>query len=508
MARPRDRGDRPGRWARSTSAGLLVVLVASACGTRVPDAEVQRLLSAPSAVGGDPSLAGPSAAGPRSAAGQDGKGGSGGAGGGSAPTSPGAGGGGGGPAGQAGGGGGGGAAACTTNPGATATGVSGDRIVLGATYAESSLVPGQFSPAMDAIQAYVNLVNRNGGVCGRGLDWHSHNDGLNAQRYAENVRHLVEDDRVFALLGSLSAADSGGCGYLQGQRPPGGVPDVGTFALSYCRSQSANHYAPVGSLKQGIYGCCVDWQWLRKRFGFSHPAVHYLDIEISKDQGLAVVDALVRTLGLRGRGDVYQGEHSAAQFSYTGDVSSMRSEGVDGVWSSMDLNGNVKLLRAMCQQSWYPKVVHLEISAYDPSLIERVGAECIERQNVWIRSFHRPFTNPNPEIERYVSTLHQYCPDCRPTTFGLEGWLAAKLFVEVLRKVGPDLTRGRFYRAMDRVRDWTGGDVMGPMTPSDRLIYHCNYMLEVRGDGFFQGRDLACGKFYASGDYNGPPVGP
>ena len=40
--------------------------------------------------------------------------------------------------------------------------------------------------------------------------------------------------------------------------------------------------------------------------------------EVVQDQGLAVVDALVRTLGLGGRGDVYQGEHSAAQFSYAG----------------------------------------------------------------------------------------------------------------------------------------------------------------------------------------------
>ena len=49
---------------------------------------------------------------------------------------------------------------------------------------------------------------------------------------------------------------------------------------------------------------------------------------------------------------------------------------------------------------------------------------------------------------------------------------------------------------------------MGPVTPSRRLIYHCNFMVNIRGNGFFQGRDLACGKFYASGKYSGGPVGP
>lgn len=481
---------------RSTLAALFVLtLVGTACGTRIPEEELEVLLSAPAA-GSDSTLGGPavpggsgstvSPTGPGPQSGQT-------------PGTPGR----GGPVAQP-----GGPETCAENPGATDVGVTDSTIRVGASYAESSLVPGQFRPAIDAILAYVDLFNRSGGWCGRTIDFHAHNDELNAQRYDENVRHLVNEDQVFALLGNLSASDSGACGFLAGHKPPDGVPDIGTFALNYCRSQASNHYGPVGSLKQGIYGCCPDWDWLRDAFGYSHPAVHYLDIEISRDQGQAVVDALVRTLDLSGPGEVFQGEHSAAQFSYTGDVNSMRSDGVDGVWSSMDLNNNVKLLRAMCQQQWYPEVVHVEISAYDPALIERVGTECIERQNIWMRAFHLPFNQPNEELSLYIETLRSFCPGCEPTTFGLEGWLAAKLFVEMVKQIGPDLTRAKLYEALDGVRDWTGGGVMGPLTPSKRLIYHCNVLIHVRPDGFFMERGLECGKFYESGDYDGPPVGP
>ena len=401
------------------------------------------------------------------------------------------------------------ASACSTNPGATDTGVSRTSVTLGATYAESSLIPGQFRPAMDAVAAHLAMVNRErGGVCGRELDFHFHNDGLSAQRYGENVRHLVEQDHVFAMLGNLSAADSGGCGFMQGQEPPDGVPDIGTFALSYCRSQDETFASPMGSLKPGIYGCCVDWEWLRKRTGFETPAVHYLDVEISRDQGLAVVDALTRTLGRSSRGEIYQGEHSAAQFSYAGDVQDMREAGVDAVWSSMDLSGNVKLIRAMCQQEWVPKAVHVEISSYDPQFIERVGADCVRSQSIWMRSPHLPFTSANAEVRRYLESLRSYCPGCRPSSFGLEGWLSAKLLVEVLEEVGPRLTRARFFDALSRVRDWTGDGTIGPNTPSERLIYHCNVMVEVRPAGFFMGRGWGCGGFYASGDFTGPAVGP
>lgn len=504
--------DRDARARRLSSVGLACALVAAACGTRVPDHEIRSALTAaadpsdpvagsPAGAVDGPVVPPPAAAGGGSPAGEGDPGAPA-----AAPAAPAE---GTGPAtGTVGKAGSRKAAGCTTNPGATEVGVTGTAVRVGASYAESSLIPGQFRPAMDAISAYATMVNRRGGVCGRGLDFHFHNDGLNAQKYGENVRHLVEQDRVFALLGGLSASDSGGCGFMNGQVPPAGVPDVGTFALNYCRSQHPTYYSPMGSLKQGIYGCCVDWEWLRARYGTAKPAVHWLDVEISRDQGLAVVDALVRTMGLQGRDQVFQGEHSPAQFSFAGDVRDMQSAGVDGVWSSMDINGNVKLIRAMCQADWFPKVVHVEISAYDPQLIERIGADCVAKQNIWMRSFHRAFTAPNAEIDLYVKELRAFCPSCRPTTFGLEGWLSAKLFVEVLEAVGPNLTRPAFYQAMDAVRDWDADGVMGPNTPKDRLIYHCNFMIHVRPDGFHQERGLGCGEFYASNDHTGPAVGP
>ena len=385
-------------------------------------------------------------------------------------------------------------------------GVTSTTIKVGASYAESSLIPGEFLPAVDAVSAYLNRVNQQGGVCGRKFQFITYNDGLNAQTYDQNIRHLVEQDGVFSLLGSLSAADSGACPYLGSQKPPNGVPDIGTFALAYCRAQAQDFYSPVGSLKPNIYGCCAEWNFLEQRFGYQHPASEYLDIAISHDEGIEVVDGLVRELHLSGRGDVYQGEHSPAEFDYTGDVLHMESSGVDGVWSSMDLNNDVKLIKAICQQGWHPKVIHLEISSYDPSLIQRVGSSCIDGQNIWMRSVFLPFTDPNPTIRDYLSTLHSYCRDCQPTTFGLEGWLSAELFVNAVRKAGPDLTRARLYQALDSVRNWTAGGVMGPVTPSDRIIYNCNYMLHVTSGGFRRESGLLCGPFYRSGDYTGPPV--
>ena len=106
----------------------------------------------------------------------------------------------------------------------------------------------------------------------------------------------------------------------------------------------------------------------------------------------------------------------------------------------------------------------------------------------------------------HMWTSRKFCPDCAPTTFGLEGWLSAQMFVDALEKIGADLTREKLYSALDGLHDWTAGGVMGPITPSERFIYGCNYMLHVKTNGFFRESGLLCGPFYKSGDYSGPPV--
>jgi len=166
----------------------------------------------------------------------------------------------------------------------------------------------------------------------------------------------------------------------------------------------------------------------------------------------------------------------------------------------------VKLVKAICQQGWHPKVIHLEVSSYDPSLQDRIGASCVASQNIWMRSVFLPFTSSNAEIRRYVTTLHGYCPNCEPTTFGMEGWLSAEMFVGALQRIGGDLTRAALYQQLNAIRNWTAGGVMGPVTPSTRFPYGCNFMLHVTANAFEQGSGLLCGPFYRGGDYTGPPV--
>lgn len=51
--------------------------------------------------------------------------------------------------------------------------------------------------------AYVKMINENGGVCGRQIDFISYDDGYSPPKTVEQARKLVESDEVFLIFNSL-----------------------------------------------------------------------------------------------------------------------------------------------------------------------------------------------------------------------------------------------------------------------------------------------------------------
>jgi len=56
----------------------------------------------------------------------------------------------------------------------------------------------------DGISAYINKINRAGGIYGRKIRRIMYNDGLKPERTLTETKHLIDEDKVFALIGYAS----------------------------------------------------------------------------------------------------------------------------------------------------------------------------------------------------------------------------------------------------------------------------------------------------------------
>jgi branched-chain amino acid transport system substrate-binding protein len=392
-----------------------------------------------------------------------------------------------------------------------APGVGSTEIKVGAIVARSGPLPGQFSQMTDAVEAFFKKVNSEGGVCGRFLRYIVQDDGLNADKHFAAAKKLVEEDRVFAIVGMLTAVDKASARYLCER----GVPDVGGFALSYNRAQGEDcpkgkppvYWSPIGALgRNEISG--IQYAKVVADNKLKHGAVMYHStLDISADQGLAQQWALNNTYcksfeqpsnpeacevpASRQQktfvpdSQLYDVNPVSPDSAYDAYVQSMMDGRVDSVFTSMELNSNIKLLRAInrYRSLWRQRVgrdpvIYFQLSAYDPKLLRESGSLA---KGVFLWIPHVPFTEPTqPMMADYLASLHRYVPGAQPSSFGAQGWAGAMLFVDALRKVGQNLTRETLRQALDTFIDYTANGLTGPLTPRDRVIFHCGVVVQVQ----------------------------
>ena len=77
-----------------------------------------------------------------------------------------------------------------------------------------------FAPIFDGVNAYLDMVNKKGGVDGRRIDLaYQLDDGSNPSQDTDQVRTLVGQDHVFAVLG-VGTPTFAGASYLAANNVP------------------------------------------------------------------------------------------------------------------------------------------------------------------------------------------------------------------------------------------------------------------------------------------------
>ena len=82
---------------------------------------------------------------------------------------------------------------------------------------------------------------------------------------------------------------------------------------------------------------------------------------------------------------------------------------------------------------------------------------------------HQVYETDNPGIQKHREIMAKYGGDALVSNFTLYGASIAEMVVEGLKRAGPDLTRERFTRATESIRDWTCSTCLTPvnMSPTD-----------------------------------------
>ena len=366
---------------------------------------------------------------------------------------------------------------------ASDVGVTPTSINFGNVSGLSGILSNNFNQGPEAVQALFSAVNASGGICGRKLNLQVEDDGQDASHNAADIQDLIP--KSFAFVGSTSDADNAGVPAME----QAGIPDLGQ-AINFSRGQNPGYFTAgtFGAEEKGnsdyIYDALPAGLKANGHFPNKMAVLAY-SIPISALAARQFMATFVQDGGQ----DCYEDENvSPASPSLTSDVLTMEQRGCNGVFTTMDVTGNAKLLQAMYNQGWTvgsatgPIFAGTTLDGYIPAQISVAGQQQAQGFQVFLN--FNPFNEPQPDVNLYLSELQTYEPGKQPSAFGLEAWASAQMLLYALVKSGANPTRSSVKSIISGLTNWSAGGAMAPVNESTRAPGNCIVELQVKGNDF------------------------
>jgi ABC-type branched-subunit amino acid transport system substrate-binding protein len=369
---------------------------------------------------------------------------------------------------------GGGAAAASNcgvgdNGGATDVGVTATSLAVGNVSIMSGPVPGFGRTSQSAVQAYINYVNSQGGVCGRKLQLSNSDDRFDSGANRSETEKLKS--KVFAFVGGLSVVDDGGAAVLAGTN----VPDVG-ISLSDARIKLPNNFstAPI-DLADGGNGIIPSMKYDKEHFGAKIGAVVWPGQPIARSRAQGYVNDMKRA----GIDPSVQLEVSVTETNYSGVAAKIKDGHVDVLLTTLELSGMAALAKALKQQGYQPKVAAYGAQAYGQSFIDRARDAA---EGVTLQIGYDIFENKaaNPAIATFLKWFTQTAPGVQPDYFSVIAWSAAELFVQALRAAGAKPTRDNVLAQLKKVTKFDAGGMLATVNPAGKHWADCFLVVTVK----------------------------
>ncbi|MGI8663620.1 MAG: ABC transporter substrate-binding protein [Acidimicrobiales bacterium] len=361
-------------------------------------------------------------------------------------------------------------AQCVASGGALDVGVSDTSLSAGSVATVGGPVPGLFKNVQGGVKAYFNMVNSQGGVCGRKLDLQAADDRLDASVNRSATQQLK--DKVFAFVGSYSVLDDAGAAVLAGQ----GIPDIGS-SIGAARAAMVENFAmtPTPPDRQSN-GSQAQLKYFQQHYGVSRAAIVWPAQSDARNSGKAYVNDMAAV----GLAVVDTIEVAVTETSYTGVAQKLANDQADLLITVLEVNGISRLASSLQQIGYHPKVSFYGQQAYGSQLI-KLGGAAVEGTLLALGHDIVEDSANNPEVARFAEWFARTNPGDDLDFFAIQGWVAASMFVKALREVGAEPTRAKVLAALSGYHAFDADALIAPIDAPAKRSSGCFHIVTVEG---------------------------
>ena len=342
-----------------------------------------------------------------------------------------------------------GIAAFTTTSTFAQNGVSADKIVLGQAAALEGPAAALGQGMREGLLAAFDEANRAGGVKGRKIELISVDDGYEPNKSIEATKKLIEQDKVFAMVGSVGTPTSAATQPIASEA---GVPFIGAFTgAEFLRDP---YKAMVVNVRASYFQETEAMvEHLTKDLGVAKIAIFYQDDAFGQ-AGLAGVK---RALDKRKMQLVAEGTYERNTTAVKGALLAIKKAEPEAVIMIGAYKPCAEFIKLAHQVKLDATFVNISFVGSD-ALAKELGpdgAGVVVTQVVPL-----PQDTSIGLVGRYQAALKAMKPDAKPGFVSLEGYIVGRLTVAALGKIEGDITRQAMLEAITK----QGGFDLGGIT--------------------------------------------
>jgi len=386
-----------------------------------------------------------------------------------------------------------GISASSATSAATETGVTARTVTIGGTFpltGPASL----YAPIPAAMKAYFSYVNsRKGpdgkrGVYGRQIVFKYYDDGYNPANSVQLTRKLVEEDKVFALVGTLGTAVNESIRpYTNARKVPQMLVSTGASVFADAAKYPwTGGWQPAYDYEARIFGQAI---------AHNSPNAKIAVLYQNDDFGAELLNGLKAGLGGKASNIVAAESHEVTAPDVRAQVAKLRASGASILVIFTTPKFTIQSYAIANALRWSPAVIYTtSVSATDTflTLAKSSGGGDLPNRTYTVQYAKDPASpawDSDAGMKLYKQVMAKYLPSGRVTDgLNLYGVATAHAFVQLLYSAGKNPTRAslmKAYRGWNEPNPFLLPGNRQKTSGTDQLPLQCEKIVKFT-DGTFQ----------------------
>jgi ABC-type branched-subunit amino acid transport system substrate-binding protein len=346
-------------------------------------------------------------------------------------------------------------ALCLTGGAAAQQGITADKIIIGQSAGFTGSVAGTVKELTAGAQAYFDAVNAKGGIHGRKIVLESMDDGFDPKRTPEVIAQLIQQKNVFAMfLSRGTPTNEAAVPVLEKFKVPLIAPSTGAMSMydpprKYLFPVRPSYHSETFKLVSQL-----------TTMGINRIAIVYTDDSFGKD-GLSGVQQAMKAANLTpvAVASVPRGTTKVEEA-----VAAMGKAEPQAVIMTVLADAGVAFVKQMKKAGRSPLFLTLSNNSSN-AFIKNLGEDGYGVAVSQVSPY--PFAGTDP-IAREFQEMIKGKQDVAASYASMEGFIAAKVLVEGLKRAGPKPTREKLITGLESMRGFDLGGVLVTYGPGVR----------------------------------------